>query len=64
MQHEVEIEDHRVDLARQLAEQLKVNNEEKANHLLSELTLIRHESLYCEVGKLTRDLHGMLNNAP
>jgi chemotaxis protein CheZ len=62
MEYEVESEDPRLDLARQLVKQLKVSDEEKVNYILSELTQIRHDNLFCEVAKLTRELHEMLNN--
>lgn len=62
MEHASEIEDKRLDLARQLVAQIEASNEAKVNELLLELTQIRHGTLFCEVGKLTRELHDTLNN--
>ncbi len=47
-------------LARELCEQLDADNETRVDQLLAELTSKRDNSLFCELGKLTRELHEAL----
>ncbi|MCP4407872.1 MAG: protein phosphatase CheZ [Gammaproteobacteria bacterium] len=62
MKNAAEFEDKRLDLAQQLVVQIEANNETKVRELLLELTQVRDGTLFCEVGKLTRELHDTLNN--
>lgn len=45
---------------RELAEQLETGNEAEAGRLLDELTKLRENSLFQELGKLTREFHEAL----
>lgn len=47
-------------LAHELCEQLDADNETRVDQLLAELTSRRDNSLFCELGKLTRELHETL----
>ena len=50
-----------VDNARQIIKRMEAQDEEQVNRLLKELTEIRHDKLFCELGRLTRELHETLN---
>lgn len=53
-------ESSHVHMARQLIKHMEAQNEEEVNRLLKELTEIRHDKLFCELGRLTRELHETL----
>jgi chemotaxis protein CheZ len=54
-------ESRHVDIARQLIKQMEAQDEEEVNRLLKQLTEMRHDKLFCELGRLTRELHETLN---
>jgi chemotaxis protein CheZ len=48
--------------ARQLVREMEAGNETEARRVLDGLTRLREAELYCELGKLTRELHDALSN--
>ncbi len=52
----------RVELARELLSSLEAGEMEQADQLIARLAMEREESLFREVGKLTRELHDALRN--
>ncbi len=51
-----------LELSTELSEQLRADQPDKVNQLLIELTGVRDNSLFYEVGKLTRELHEALSD--
>lgn len=51
-----------VEKARQLVKHMEAQNLEGVSRILKELTEIRHNKLFCELGRLTRELHETLNS--
>ena len=58
---QMDITEDRLETVRALAEQIEAGNEVEANRLIDELSKLRENSLFQEVGKLTRELHDTLN---
>ncbi len=54
--------DARIRLARDLLASLEAENLEQADHLIAQLAMEREESLFMEVGKITRKLHDALRS--
>lgn len=48
--------------ARSLVEELEAGNQDAAEHLIDELGRVREQSLFMELGKMTRQLHDALNS--
>ena len=54
--------DERLDLAKELVQNLESGNEEKVNETIDRLTNLRESNFFKEVGKLTRELHDSLGD--
>ena len=50
-----------LDQARALVEQLEAGNDAEAERLIEDLGRISEQSLFCKLGKMTRQLHDALN---
>lgn len=56
------VNDYNVERARELLHHLEQGDEKKAGAVLDELSKLREDSLYMELGRLTREFHEALNS--